>query len=123
MAVYKKPEPLVFTPAKPVEMHFHDSDETWLMMGGKVLAHMVDRDGKSCDFELEEGDIWMVEAGVEHGCDVLTEEVLLFPFLGTLAEGSHEVGHYYFAKEKYMPTLVVRKDPLPPRRDADATEP
>ena len=112
MAVFKKPKPICFTPAKPVEMHFHDHDETWIMMGGKAQAHMVDRDGTRKDFELEEGDIWMVEAGVEHGCDPLTNEVLIFPFSGSLPEGSHKPGHYYLEKEKYLPSLVLRKDPL-----------
>lgn len=42
MPVFKKPEPLRFTPDNPVEMHFHDSDETWIMMGGKAIAHMVE---------------------------------------------------------------------------------
>ena len=112
MSVYKQPKPLRFTPAKPVEMHFHDYDETWIMMGGKAMAHMVDREGNKEDFELAEGDIWMVEAGVDHGCDAITDEVLIFPFPGTIPEGSHEPGHYYFDKEQYMPTLVVRRDPL-----------
>ena len=38
MPVYKKPEPIKFTPESPVEMHFHDSDETWIMMGGKAIS-------------------------------------------------------------------------------------
>jgi hypothetical protein len=110
MPLYKNPQPIRFTPQHPVEMHFHDSDETWIMMGGKAMAHMVDRQGDRRDFEIEAGDIWMVEAGVEHGCDPITEEVLIFPFMGTIPEGSHPPGHYYFEKEQYMPTLVVRKD-------------
>ena len=36
-------------------MHFHDSDETWIIMGGKGIAHMVDRAGNKSDFELEDG--------------------------------------------------------------------
>ena len=80
MPVFKQPKPLKFTPDSPVEMHFHDSDETWIMMGGRGMAHMVDRDGKRMDFELEEGDIWMIEAGVDHGCDPITDEVRIFPF-------------------------------------------
>jgi hypothetical protein len=118
--VYKKPTPIRFTPDSPVEMHFHDSDETWVIMGGKAMAHMVDRDGNASDFVLEDGDIWMVEAGVEHGCDPITDEILIFPFMGTIPEGSHEPGHYYFAQENYMPSLVVRKDPLPADRPKNA---
>jgi len=120
MPVYKKPQPFRFTRGNPVEMHFHDSDETWIMMGGKAMAHMVDREGNRSDFELEEGDIWMVEAGIEHGCDPITDEVLIFPFMGTLPEGSHKPGHYYFEKENYMPTLVLRKDPLQRKGNSDA---
>ena len=120
MPVYKKPQPFRFTRERPVEMHFHDSDETWIMMGGKAMAHMVDREGNPSDFELEEGDIWMVEAGIEHGCDPITDEVLIFPFMGTLPEGSHTPGHYYFEKENYMPTLVLRKDPLQRKGNSDA---
>lgn len=112
MPVFRKPKPIRFTPERPVEMHFHDSDETWIMMGGRATAHMVARDGRKSDFVLEEGDIWMVEAGVEHGCDAITDEVLIFPFMGTIPEGSHAPGHYYFEQEGYMPTLVVRKEPL-----------
>ena len=56
MPVYEKPAPIRFTPQNPVEMHFHDSDETWIMMGGRALAHSVDREGKARDFELEEGE-------------------------------------------------------------------
>ena len=120
MPLYRKPEPIRFTPEHPVAMHFHDSDETWLVMRGKALAHMVDREGNRKDFEIEEGDVWMVEAGVEHGCDPVTDEVLIFPFMGTIPEGSHPPGHYYFETERYMPTLVLRKDPLPRRSASDA---
>ena len=64
------------------------------------------------EFELEAGDVWMIEAGVEHGCEILSDEAVIFPFPGTLPEGSHEVGHYYMEKEKYMPTLRLEKDPI-----------
>ncbi|MCG3199984.1 MAG: hypothetical protein HUU16_06315 [Candidatus Omnitrophica bacterium] len=112
MPVYKKPQPGRFTPVHPVEKHFHDHDETWIIMGGKCKAFMVARDGGKEEFILEEGDIWMVEAGVEHGCEILTEECLIFPFPGTIPEGSHQPGHYYMEKEGYMPTLQVAKAPL-----------
>jgi hypothetical protein len=81
------------------------------MMGGSARAFMVDRDGKRSEFTLEGGDIWMVEAGVEHGCDPIDDEVLIFPFPGTIPEGSHKPGHYYMEKERYMPTLQVDKKP------------
>lgn len=112
MPVYKHPKPIEFTPEKPVEKHFHDHDETWVMMGGRAKAFMIDREGRRSEFVLEEGDIWMVEAGVEHGCEPSGGSVLIFPFPGSFPEGSHELGHYYMEKEGYMPTLCVRKDPI-----------
>ena len=112
MPVYKKPAPIHFTTDRPVEKHFHDHDETWIVMGGKCRAFMIDRDGEESEFILEEGDIWMVETGIEHGCDPLGEEgVRIFPFSGTIPEGSHQPGHYYMEKEGYMPTLKVEKTP------------
>jgi len=61
---------------------------------------------------LNAGDIWMIEAGIEHGCDPIDPEVLIFPFAGTIPEGSHAPGHYYMEKENYMPTLKVVKTPI-----------
>ena len=82
-------------------------------MGGKAKAYMVDREGNKSEFMLEQGDVWMVEAGIEHGCDPIGDEgVLIFPFPGTLPEGSHEPGHYYMEEEHYMPTLKVEKNPI-----------
>lgn len=112
MAIYKQPKPIKFTPDQPVEKHFHDHDETWVIMGGQCKAFMIDRDGQRSEFMLEEGDIWMVEAGVEHWCQPLGEGVAIFPVPGTMPEGSHKYGHYYMDKEHYMPTLYVRKTPI-----------
>lgn len=112
MPLYHKPEPYRFTPEAPVEMHFHDHDETWIMMGGKGRATMVDRDGTTSEFDIEEGDIWMVEAGVVHGVMPTTEELLIFPFNGSIPLGSHTPGHYYMDKEQYMPVMCVAKVPL-----------
>jgi len=111
MALYKNPKPLRFTSEEPVELHFHDHDETWYIMGGRARAYMVDRSGEEKEFILEEGDIWMVEAGVEHGCDP-RDEILIFPVPGTIPEGSHSPGHYFMRKERYMPTLRVVKEPI-----------
>ena len=36
----------------------------------------------------------------------------IFPFFGSIPEGSHPPGHYYMHREGYMPTLHVRKDPI-----------
>ncbi len=112
MPVFKQPQPIRFTRETPVEMHFHDHDETWVMMGGRALVRARWRDGKREEFVLEPGDIWMVEAGVEHGCEAIDDELLIFPFAGTIPEGAHRPGHYYLEKEGYMPTLVLKKTPL-----------
>jgi mannose-6-phosphate isomerase-like protein (cupin superfamily) len=109
MTVYRNPKPIRFT--EPVEKHFHDHDETWFIMGGRCKARMVDRSGEVSEFMLEEGDVWMVEAGIEHGCDPIGE-VEIFPIPGTIPEGSHPPGHYYMEKERYLPTLKVTKEPL-----------
>jgi len=110
LTLYKNPKPLRFTSRNPVEKHFHDHDETWFIMGGRAIGFMVDRSGEYSEFLLEEGDIWMVEAGVEHGCRPM-DEVLIFPLAGTIPEGSHKPGHYHMEEERYMPTLKVVKKP------------
>ena len=113
MPLFKNPEPIHFTKDTPVEMHFHDHDETWVVVAGKAQAHRVDRDGERSEFLIQAGDIWMVEAGVEHGCDPIDDEGCdIFPFHGTIPEGSHTPGHYYMDKEHYMPTLHVTKTPI-----------
>ncbi|MHC4716969.1 MAG: hypothetical protein ACYS5V_08370 [Planctomycetota bacterium] len=112
MPVYRQPKPIHFTPAKPVEKHFHDCDETWIIMGGRCKAFMIDRDGKAESFELAAGDIWMVEAGVEHGCDPAEEGVDIFPLMGTIPEGDVGSGHLYMEDHNYMPTLQVVKTPI-----------
>ena len=109
MVIYRNPKPMRFT--APVEKHFHDHDEIWLIMGGKCRAAMVDRSGEVSEFILEQGDVWMVEAGVEHGCEPI-DMVEIFPFPGTIPEGSHPPGHYYMEREGYMPTLKVVKEPI-----------
>ena len=113
MPFYHQPKAHHFTAEHPVEMHFHDYDETWIMTAGRAKAFMIDREGERHEFDIAAGDIWMVEAGIEHGCDPDPETgVDIFPFSGTIPEGSHTPGHYYMEKEGYMPTLVVNKTPI-----------
>lgn len=112
MPVYKQPKPLIFSATQAVEKHFHDHDETWLVTAGRCTAFMVDRTGRKEEFELTAGDVWMVEAGVEHGCQPGPAGVSIFPFPGTIPEGSHTPGHYYMEKENYLPTLRVARSPL-----------
>ena len=113
MPFYEQPQAHHFTVENPVEMHFHDFDETWIMTAGSARAHMIDRDGVASSFDIKAGDIWMVEAGIQHGCDPDPETgVHIFPFFGSIPEGSHEPGHYYMEREGYMPTLTLQKTPL-----------
>lgn len=112
MPVYRQPKGYTFTPEKSVEKHFHDHDETWIVLSGRLKAFMIDRDGTTDEFELTAGDVWMIEAGVEHGCKILSDEAVIFPFPGTLPEGCHPPAHYDMEKEGYMPTLKLVKEPL-----------
>jgi hypothetical protein len=113
MPLYQRPTAIHFTAEAPVEKHFHDHDETWVVTGGSARAYMVDLDGTESEFDIRVGDIWMVETGVEHGCDPdPATGVDIFPFNGTLPEGSHEPGHYYMEEQGYMPSLRVNKTPL-----------
>ena len=109
MPVYKKPEGFMFTRKTPVEMHFHDEDEIWVIQEGSCIATMIGSDGQESRFTLESGDIWMVEAGLQHGCIPDEGGCKIFPFFGTIPEGSHNPGHYYLEKEKYIPRLYVKK--------------
>lgn len=112
MAIYRQWKPLKFTQQTPVEKHYHDYDETWVISRGRCRAYLIDHEGKREEFDLEAGDIWMVEAGVEHGCDPAEEGVDIFPFAGTIPGGSHEPGrHYYMEQDHYIPRLVVEKTP------------
>jgi hypothetical protein len=49
------------------EKHFHDHDETWIILKGKGTGYWIDHDGRREEFVLEAGDVWMVPAGYEHG--------------------------------------------------------
>ena len=60
MPVFKQPKAIHFTADNPVEKHFHDFDETWVITGGKCNAYMVDREGKREEFVLAAGDIWIL---------------------------------------------------------------
>ena len=112
MPVFKQFKAIHFTPDNPVEKHFHDFDETWIITAGKCNAYMVGRDGKREEFVLEAGDIWMTEAGVEHGCDPCEGGVDIFPFSGTKPEGDVGRGHLYMEEHNYMPTLKLVKTPI-----------
>ena len=94
------------------EKHFHDQDETWLILTGKGTGYWIDHEGNREDFILEAGDAWMIPAGYEHGSDgPNSDDFTVSVFMGTHAPGSHEPGHYYVEKEGYVPSLQLVKTP------------
>ncbi len=99
------------------EKHFHDYDETWLILEGKGTAYWIDPSGDREEFDLEAGDVWMIPAGYEHGTDGFpdtgqnTDDFTISTFFGTQPPGSHERGHYYVEEEGYLPSLELRKTP------------
>ena len=46
--------------------HFHDHDETWIILKGKGTSYWIDPAGSGVEFLLEEGDVWMIPVGYEH---------------------------------------------------------
>ena len=97
------------------EKHFHDHDETWIILIGKGLAYWIDHEGRREDFALEAGDVWMIPAGYEHGSDGFPEtgrnsdDFTIQVIYGTLPPGSHTPGHYYIEKEGYIPSLTLNR--------------
>ena len=51
------------------EKHFHDHDETWMILSGRGTGFWIDHGGKREEFALEAGDVWMLPAGYEHGSE------------------------------------------------------
>ena len=98
------------------EKHFHDHDETWLILTGNGRAYWIDHDGMREDFDLEGGDVWMIPAGYEHGSDGFaetgrnSEDFTIEVFYGTLPPGAHIPGHYYVEKEGYVPSLELKRN-------------
>lgn len=100
------------------ERHFHDSDETWIVLEGRGTGYWIDHAGVREEFELEAGDVWLIPAGYEHGSDGFaetgenSEDFRITVFMGTQAPGSHPVGHYYLEEERYVPSLQLVKTPV-----------
>ncbi|MDA0839089.1 MAG: zinc-binding dehydrogenase [Planctomycetota bacterium] len=93
------------------EKHFHDHDETWIIVSGTGTSYWIDQEGHREDFVLEENDIWMIPAGFEHGSDgPNSEDFQISVFNGTQPPGSHQPGHYYMEQEAYIPTLKLVKE-------------
>ncbi|MCC5875618.1 MAG: cupin domain-containing protein [Candidatus Sumerlaeia bacterium] len=104
------------------EKHFHDYDETWLILKGKGNGYWIDHQGQRVDFELEGGDVWMIPAGYEHGSDgPNSDDFEITVFLGTMPTGSHAPGHYYVERERYIPILKLARIPTEryPRPEED----
>jgi uncharacterized protein YjlB len=101
------------------EKHFHDYDETWLIVSGQGASYWIDHEGRREDFALEAGDIWMIPAGYEHGSDgPNSDDFTLNVFNGTLVPGSQPPGHYYMEQEGYIPTLQLARTPTERYRGA-----
>lgn len=94
------------------EKHFHDHDETWLIIHGQGTGYYIDHAGQRTDHQLQAGDCWMIPAGYEHGSDgPNSEDFTISVFNGTMAEGAHKPGHYYVEREGYIPHLQLCKTP------------
>ena len=94
------------------EKHFHDHDETWIVLTGRGTSYWIDHAGKREEFTLEAGDVWMVPAGYEHGSEgPNSPDFKIAVFDGTRPPGSHPSGHYYIEKEGYIPSLELKKTP------------
>jgi len=92
------------------EKHFHDHDETWVILTGKGTGYWIDHDGKREDFQLEAGDVWMIPVGYEHGSEGLnSSDFTIAVFDGYMPAGCHKPGHYYVEKERYIPTFQLVK--------------
>ncbi len=104
-------------PLPECEKHFHDHDETWLILKGKGTGYWIDHSGQREEFELAAGDVWMIPTGFEHGSEGFSaegknsEDFMIAVFNGTLPEGSHDPAHYYVEKEGYLPSLTLAKTP------------
>ena len=99
------------------EKHFHDHDETWMILKGQGTGYWIDREGRREDFALEEGDVWMIPAGYEHGSEGLADtgknsgDFTIAVHDGTMPPGCHEKGHYYVEQEGYIPSIALVKTP------------
>jgi uncharacterized protein YjlB len=93
-----------------VEKHFHDHDETWIVVRGSATGFSIDHAGNREEFLLEAGDVWLIPAGHEHGIVGSTAKDLAITFHpGTIPEGSHEPSHYHMEVEGYIPSLHLIK--------------
>ena len=109
------------------EKHFHDHDETWIILAGTGNGFWIDYTGQRVDFLLEAGDVWMIPVGYEHGSDgPNSEDFRIAVFNGTQPIGAHRPGHYYVEQEGYLPSFALTKTAClrygQPRMEADTRE-
>lgn len=94
------------------EKHFHDHDETWLVLGGRAQTYWIDYDGQREEFELEDGDAWLVPVGYEHGLSGPSSgDFSITVVWGSMPPGTHEPGHHYMEDEGYIPRFTLTKTP------------
>lgn len=99
------------------EKHFHDHDETWIILQGRGSGYWIDHGGKREEFELEAGDAWMIPVGYEHGSEGFkdtgrnSDDFTICVLNGTQPDGCHKPGHYYVEKEGYLPNFELKKTP------------
>lgn len=94
------------------EKHFHDHDETWIVLSGQGTGYWIDPQGQRVEFVLEAGDVWLIPVGYEHGSEGPNSDDFKIAVLnGTMPPGCHRPGHYYLEKEKYIPFFDLTKVP------------
>ena len=94
------------------EKHFHDQDETWLILEGTGTSYWISHEGIREEFQMAAGDVWMVPAGYEHGSDgPNSTDFRIAVFFGTSAPGARKPAHYYIEEEGYIPSLQLVKTP------------
>lgn len=94
------------------EKHFHEHDESWLVLDGQAVGFWIDDQGRKELFQLEAGDAWMIPAGYEHGLEgPAGEGFTISVFNGTTPPTCHKPGHYYLEKENYIPSLQIVRTP------------
>lgn len=100
------------------EKHFHDHDETWLILAGRGTGYWITPEGKREEFVLEAGDVWVIPVGYEHGSEgTNSNDFKIAPFPGSMPLGCHKPGHYYMEKEKYIPSFELKKNPIDRYKD------
>ena len=104
---------LTFTPSNPIERHFHNHDEAWIVLEGRATAKLTTKEG-STEFVLEPGDVWMIEIGEEHEAVPIDEVFKIMYIHGTTTEGVRAGEHLYKEKEKgkYEPSFRLVKAPI-----------